>query len=193
MKVKDIELAAIRAAYAKLANVDQTVNLTAIVAGKRHHTRFYPLTESEEEGRDSNCRPGTLVDDAVTSPLFSDFYLQSHSGIQGTVKPTHYFILEDGMNMGTVGIQQFVSQTFTPSQHPLTSRRRTKSATRTCAPPSASRTPHPPTTPTASQNAAAYTSATSSPATQSSNQTSTCTKRLWSRRPINCAQPCFRG
>jgi eukaryotic translation initiation factor 2C len=44
----------------------------------------------------SNCMPGTYVDRVVTSPYYRDFYLQSHSGLKGTARPTHYFLLADG-------------------------------------------------------------------------------------------------
>jgi hypothetical protein len=43
----------------------------------------------------SNCLPGTWVDRAVTSPYYRDFFLQSHSGIKGTARPTHYFFLRN--------------------------------------------------------------------------------------------------
>jgi eukaryotic translation initiation factor 2C len=102
--VKEVELGAIRAAYAKLATPDvaSTVKLTAIVAAKRHNTRFYPINPDDMQGKDRNCKPGTLVDDTITSPFFRDFYLQSHSGLQGTARPTHCFILEDEIEWGFV-------------------------------------------------------------------------------------------
>lgn len=75
----------------------EDLHLTAIVGGKRHHTRFYPMKEDEQDQRgNNNCMPGTYVDRAVTSPYYDDFYLQSHSGIKGTARPTHYFPLVNG-------------------------------------------------------------------------------------------------
>lgn len=77
------------------------MKLTAIVVAKRHHIRFFPT----EKG---NCRPGTLVDRCVTSPFFQDFYLQSHHAIQGTAKPAHYFVLENGKGQTEQQLQAFV-------------------------------------------------------------------------------------
>ena len=31
----------------------------------------------------------------VTSPYYRDFYLQSHSAIKGTARPTHHFVLRN--------------------------------------------------------------------------------------------------
>jgi eukaryotic translation initiation factor 2C len=112
MKIKDSELKAIKSAYAKLAESrapGATCKVTAIIAAKRHHTRFFPTQVSDQEGEHMNCKSGTLVDDQVTSPFFTDFFLQSHSGLKGTAKPTHYFVLEDEIGMGVHNIQQFVS------------------------------------------------------------------------------------
>jgi eukaryotic translation initiation factor 2C len=114
VKVKTTELEAIREAYRKLAEESRTnpeVNLTAVVVTKRHHTRFFPISVSQPDppggkkriypDRDSlgnqNTKPGTFVDQLVTSPYYQDFFLQSHSAIKGTAKPTHYFVLEDGI------------------------------------------------------------------------------------------------
>jgi hypothetical protein len=38
---------------------------------------------------------GTVVDHTITHPFEHDFYLQSHGGIQGTSRPTHYHVLMD--------------------------------------------------------------------------------------------------
>jgi eukaryotic translation initiation factor 2C len=99
--IKRVEVTAIHAAYSKLAKeqgLPETVNVHAVFVVKRHHTRFYPLKESEGDAfGNHNTHPGTSVDRLVTSPYYQDFYLQSHSGIKGTAKPTHYFVLEDGV------------------------------------------------------------------------------------------------
>jgi len=84
--------------------------LTAVVCTKRHHTRFYPTqpADMQSNGQD-NCKPGTLVDQSVTSPYFTDFYLQSHNGIKGTAKPAHYFVLVNEMEIGVSDLQHLVS------------------------------------------------------------------------------------
>ena len=59
--------------------------------------------------KNGNCKPGTLVDTAITSPYFQDFYLQSHDGIKGTAKSAHYFVLENEMGKPERVWQEFVS------------------------------------------------------------------------------------
>jgi eukaryotic translation initiation factor 2C len=123
-QVRDIELKAIEAAHRTFAPGGKTLNIpgknsqggvkiTAIVGVKRHHTRFYPIFDKDKDKfGNKNCLPGTWVDRAVTSPYYNDFYLQSHSGIKGTARPTHYFILRnDGINSckSTDELRQLVS------------------------------------------------------------------------------------
>lgn len=67
---------------------------TVVVAGKRHHTRFYPTSEANAD-RSSNCKAGTVVDRGVTEARNWDFFLQAHSAIQGTARPAHYFVVVD--------------------------------------------------------------------------------------------------
>jgi eukaryotic translation initiation factor 2C len=125
-QVRDIELKAIEAAHGTFApagggktlnipgkNAQGGVKITAIVGVKRHHTRFYPILDKDKDKfGNQNCLPGTWVDRVVTSPYYNDFYLQSHSGIKGTARPTHYFILRnDGINSckSTDALRQLVS------------------------------------------------------------------------------------
>ena len=66
---------------------------TVVIAGKRHHIRFFP----EKGDRNSNPLPGTLVETGCTHPFEFDFYLCSHVAIKGTARPIHYHcILNDG-------------------------------------------------------------------------------------------------
>lgn len=84
--------------------------LTAVVCTKRHHTRFYPTKPADMQiNGQNNCKPGTLVEQSVTSPYFTDFYLQSHNGIKGTAKPAHYFVLVNKMEIGVSDLQHLVS------------------------------------------------------------------------------------
>ncbi|KAG6884814.1 hypothetical protein C0993_008033 [Termitomyces sp. T159_Od127] len=62
--------------------------------GKRHHTRFFP-TEQENADKDGNPKAGTVVDRGVTSVYHFDFFLQAHGGLQGTTRPTHYYVVHD--------------------------------------------------------------------------------------------------
>lgn len=87
--------------------------LTAIVVAKRHHVRFFPQSNDAKDcvPKNGNCKPGTLIDTAVTSPYFQDFYLQSHDAIKGTAKPAHYFVLVNEMGRTEKQWQEFVSDT----------------------------------------------------------------------------------
>lgn len=91
----------------------EQVKLTVVVVTKRHHTRFYPTDILARQGSmrhmSRNCPPGTLVDSGVTSPYYFDFFLLSHSG-GGTLRPAHYFVLENGMNFSTADLQLLTFQ-----------------------------------------------------------------------------------
>lgn len=144
-----------------------SVKLTAVIVTKRHHTRFYPAHPKDKQKGNLNCKPGTLVERSVTSPYFTDFYLQSHNSILGTAKPAHYWVLLDEMQMETSELQHLVRNfplfPQTPNIRTNKPRRPTTSATPTSAPQWAYPTPHPPTTPTAYASAPAATCATSWP------------------------------
>ncbi|CAO3652743.1 unnamed protein product [Cunninghamella echinulata] len=87
------EIAAIRAACTSL-DKDYNPKLTFVVVQKRHHARFFPV-EQRDADRTGNCLPGTVVDTDIVHPFEFDFYLQSHAGLQGTSRPTHYHVLYD--------------------------------------------------------------------------------------------------
>jgi eukaryotic translation initiation factor 2C len=90
------ELPAIKAAFTKFHTAQRPYvpKLTIVICGKRHHTRFYP-TEASAADRDGNPRPGTVVDRGVTAVYDFDFFLQAHGGLQGTTRPTHYYVVHD--------------------------------------------------------------------------------------------------
>lgn len=78
--------------------------ITWIVVQKRHHTRFFPLNKQQAD-RSGNCLAGTLVESEITHPTEFDFYLQSHAGLQGTSRPTHYHVLHDENKFTPDGLQ----------------------------------------------------------------------------------------
>ncbi|PSN65856.1 Piwi-domain-containing protein [Corynespora cassiicola Philippines] len=101
-KVRDIEAAGIKDAFDAVIKMKgrmvmkPSFHIAVVVGRKRHHTRFYPINEKDKDKfGNQNCSPGTCVDRLVTSPYYNDFYLQSHSGIKGTARPTHYFVVKN--------------------------------------------------------------------------------------------------
>jgi hypothetical protein len=77
--------------------------ITIVVAGKRHHVRFYPkenkdgynIPNNRGKGADGNTKAGLVVDRGITEVRNWDFYLQAHAAIQGTVRPVHYYVVRD--------------------------------------------------------------------------------------------------
>ncbi|EKG13696.1 Argonaute/Dicer protein PAZ [Macrophomina phaseolina MS6] len=92
------EIPQLRAACKEVYTADATKKglprFTVVVVGKRHHTRFYP-TRAEEADRNSNTKPGTVVDRGVTHAREWDFFLQPHAALQGTARPAHYYVVLD--------------------------------------------------------------------------------------------------
>ncbi|WVZ60115.1 LOW QUALITY PROTEIN: hypothetical protein U9M48_010176 [Paspalum notatum var. saurae] len=90
------EVDAIRKACASLEE-GYLPPITFIVVQKRHHTRLFPENHraQDQTDRSGNILPGTVVDMKICHPSEFDFYLCSHSGIQGTSRPTHYHVLYD--------------------------------------------------------------------------------------------------
>ncbi|KAF7968003.1 hypothetical protein HWV62_32204 [Athelia sp. TMB] len=100
------ELPLIKEAFHSFNTPQQTYNpkLTIVICGKRHHTRFYP-TEASAADRDGNPRPGTVVDRGVTAVYDFDFFLQAHGGLQGTTRPTHYYVVHDEIGFKADALQ----------------------------------------------------------------------------------------
>ncbi|KAH8109367.1 Piwi-domain-containing protein [Phellopilus nigrolimitatus] len=99
------ELPEIKAAFLSFKGYNP--KLTIAICGKGHHVRFYP-TRTEEADRTANTRAGTLVDRGVTGVYDSDFYLQAHAGLQGTVRSTHYTVIFDENRFSADALQQGV-------------------------------------------------------------------------------------
>ena len=80
--------------------------IAIIIVGKRHHTRFYPIKE-EDADNGGNTKNGTVVDRGITRHW--EFFLQAHTGLQGTVRPAHYVVVRDEIGLGVDGLEQLVS------------------------------------------------------------------------------------
>lgn len=123
--VKSTELKAIRNAFSTVAiqlsgnkGIDQKIKpykpeTIAIICGKRHSVRFYPADRSQSDRYD-NCRPGTTIDDVVTSPYYQDFYLQSHTALKGTARPAHYFVIANDSNESVDDLRTMVRMSSPP-------------------------------------------------------------------------------
>ncbi|KAL0947383.1 hypothetical protein HGRIS_013499 [Hohenbuehelia grisea] len=87
-KVADTEITAIQNGVDKAFQKAGQQNaprpkLTFIVVGKR------------DADRSGNCPAGFVADAGIQSPICCDFYLQSHGGLKGTSRPSHYIVLKD--------------------------------------------------------------------------------------------------
>lgn len=72
------------------------IKVTIVVCHKRHHSRFVYKDNQEFV----NPCPGLCVDAmggtaSVTSDLLYEFYINSHTAIQGTAKPCKYALIYD--------------------------------------------------------------------------------------------------
>ncbi|KAG8529183.1 uncharacterized protein KY384_005818 [Bacidia gigantensis] len=90
------EVADIKQAFYEKCNNEKKYmpKFTVVVCEKRHHIRFFP-PQGPGSDKNGNPVPGTLVERDVTRPFEYDMYLNSHSAIQGTARPTHYQVLLD--------------------------------------------------------------------------------------------------
>ena len=86
-KVLQFELTALREACQELED-GYTPLITFVVVQKRHHARFF-VSNRRDGDRSGNVPPGTVIDTDVVHPRNFDFYLFSHSGIQGLSVPSH--------------------------------------------------------------------------------------------------------
>ncbi|KAK9827384.1 hypothetical protein WJX81_005044 [Elliptochloris bilobata] len=108
-EVQSAEIPQIAAACAELgesAGETYAPKITFIVVQKRHHTRLFP-TDPRMRDRSGNVQPGTVVDKAIVHPVEFGFFLNSHAGIQGTSRPTHYHVLVDQVPYSADQLQKF--------------------------------------------------------------------------------------
>ncbi|CEF70078.1 Protein argonaute-2 [Strongyloides ratti] len=73
--------------------------LTFIIIEKNHNLRFFKEEiNSNDRAPNQNVVPGTVVDNDVVRTKVCEFFLTSHSGIQGTSKTPRYCVLYDDNN-----------------------------------------------------------------------------------------------
>ncbi|KIM89992.1 hypothetical protein PILCRDRAFT_812786 [Piloderma croceum F 1598] len=68
--------------------------VTFVVVGKRHHIRFFPI-DGRGADKKGNVQAGFLAEEGLKSPFNRDYFLQSHGGLLGTSRPSHYTVLKD--------------------------------------------------------------------------------------------------
>ncbi|PBP20017.1 eukaryotic translation initiation factor-like protein 2C 2 [Diplocarpon rosae] len=87
------------------------IKWTVVVCTKRHHIRFFPKEGDNAAGdRNNNPLPGTLVEKDITHPREYDFYLCSHTAIQGTARPVHYHVILDDIKPSVNDFQKMIYQ-----------------------------------------------------------------------------------
>ncbi|KAJ3068788.1 hypothetical protein HDU98_008096 [Podochytrium sp. JEL0797] len=82
-----------------------TCKLTFLVVNKRHSHRFF-VQDPREGDRKGNVMAGTVVDSGITHPFEFDFFLNSHQGLQGTSRSSHYHVLYDENNFTSNDLQE---------------------------------------------------------------------------------------
>ncbi|KAJ1726204.1 hypothetical protein LPJ61_005350 [Coemansia biformis] len=103
-QVRDRELIEIQRACSSMQPEYQPM-ITFVAVLKRHNTRFFPMGRDGDR-RTGNCVPGTIIDRSVTMPSLFDFYLFAHGAIQGTSRPTHYYVLHNDAKFTADELQQ---------------------------------------------------------------------------------------
>lgn len=85
---------------AKLKQYAPGCKLTFVVVEKGHNFRlFKEKINSNDKAPSQNVAPGAVVDTGITNPKLCEFFLSSHSGLQGTVKVPKYVVLYDDLNL----------------------------------------------------------------------------------------------
>jgi len=106
--VLDQELPGFHAAFKKYyGDKAKWPKMAVIVVSKRHHTRFYPTQSSDANTRNFNPLPGTIVDRGVTDAYLYDFFLQAHSGLQGSARPARYVVIKDELGFEANQLENF--------------------------------------------------------------------------------------
>jgi eukaryotic translation initiation factor 2C len=111
--IEEVEIRALSDAWNRFAELPESgiptgvpVPLIFIVVGKRHHLRFFQGAGPNIKDKTGNVFGGLVVDKDVTSPNKSDFYLQSHPGLKGTSRPSHYIVLYNKLGFSIDIVQQ---------------------------------------------------------------------------------------
>ncbi|BFZ54695.1 hypothetical protein PYCC9005_001732 [Savitreella phatthalungensis] len=103
------EIPSFRQAFSRLYGAQANwPKMAMIVVSKRHHTRFYPTSAADAQGKNVNCAPGTVVDRGVTDSGLNDFFLTAQAGLQGSSRPGRYILVHDEIGLSANDLQQGV-------------------------------------------------------------------------------------
>uniref|UniRef100_A0A914EMH9 Piwi domain-containing protein n=1 Tax=Acrobeloides nanus TaxID=290746 RepID=A0A914EMH9_9BILA len=81
--------------------------LVVIVPNKLHNLRFLPTNiNRQDKAPEQNVKPGMIVDTQVVHPTWNEFYLCSHTTLQGTANVPRYTILLNESNLSADQIQE---------------------------------------------------------------------------------------
>ncbi|KAJ1361338.1 hypothetical protein KIN20_020556 [Parelaphostrongylus tenuis] len=76
------------------------IKITFIVVQKRHSVRLMLCNiDKSLKVADQNIPPGVVVDSKMTRPAIKEFYLNSHTTLQGSASTPRYTILVDDLNL----------------------------------------------------------------------------------------------
>ncbi|KAK0405753.1 hypothetical protein QR680_018179 [Steinernema hermaphroditum] len=83
--------------YREASNVEQNypeTKFSVVVATKRHNVRIFKANIPDQaRANEQNLQPGIAVDRSITHPVFAEFYVNSHTTLQGTGKTPRYTIM----------------------------------------------------------------------------------------------------
>ena len=111
------EIGAIHEAIESFGFNSEYTKVTMIICQKRHHTRFYyhdKPSYGSNEPLITNACPGICVDmtgdrNSIVSQHNGEFYITSHSPIQGTSKPCKYIVVYDEIGFKVSVLFLFIS------------------------------------------------------------------------------------
>ncbi|TKR82429.1 hypothetical protein L596_016156 [Steinernema carpocapsae] len=67
-----------------------------VVATKRHNVRIFKANIQAGRPNEQNLPPGIAVDRSIVHPMFAEFFVNSHTTLQGTGKTPRYTIMHNG-------------------------------------------------------------------------------------------------
>ncbi|CAL2029109.1 unnamed protein product [Caenorhabditis brenneri] len=101
-------------ARAVIQSFSEDIKLIFIVVTKDHTYRFFKDQLRGTKATEMNVQPGLVLDTSVTNPACKQFFLNSHTTLQGTAKTPLYTVLADDCNAPMDRLQEL---TFTLCHH----------------------------------------------------------------------------